>query len=183
MYPGTSIGIVAGTLKIRGDIDYPLLKKAVDIYIERNDTLRLHFVEIDGEPKQYYSEPHPAATQILDFSSYGKDTLFAWDTERTKLPFDLIDSDLYEIIILKVSRSEAGIYIKMHHLISDGWSIVNTANDIFRIYTELVSGQYTAYEMPPPYCEFIKSEADYLNSDKFIKDKQYWRKVMSPVLK
>ena len=45
MFPDTSINVIAGTLKLRGDIDYPLLKRAVSVYIENNDTLRLRFEE------------------------------------------------------------------------------------------------------------------------------------------
>lgn len=64
MLPDTSINVIAGTLKLRGDIDYPLLKRAVSVYIENNDTLRLRFREVDGEPRQYYSESPPKEPEI-----------------------------------------------------------------------------------------------------------------------
>ncbi len=178
MYPGTSIGIVAGTLKLKGYIDYSLLEKAIYLYIDNNDTLRLHFVEIDGKPKQYYSQNIPSKIQTYDFTSSSKDSIYEWDTIRTQLAVNLIDCDLYEIDILKVSETEAGIYIKMHHLISDGWSIINTVNDIYKIYSELISkNQDFCYRMPPSYSNFIKSEYEYEKSEKFLKDAEYWKKV------
>lgn len=109
MFPDTSINVIAGTLKLRGDIDYTLLKRAVTIYVENNDTLRLRFREVDGEPMQYYSGSVPRETEILDFSSSGKEALYKWDTERTRTPFRLIDSELYEICIIRISDREAGL--------------------------------------------------------------------------
>ena len=133
MFPNTSIGVIAGTLKLRGNIDYPLLQKAISIYVENNDTLRLRFREVDGEPRQYWSEYVPKEINIYDFSSSGREEIYRWDTKKTRTPFPLTDSDMYEFCIIRLSNHEAGIYMKFHHLICDAWSIVNVANDLYRI--------------------------------------------------
>jgi len=179
MFPDTSINVIAGTLKLRGDIDYTLLKRAVTIYVENNDTLRLRFREVDGEPMQYYSGSVPRETEILDFSSSGKEALYKWDTERTRTPFRLIDSEIYEICIIRISDREAGVYLKFHHLICDAWSIVNVANDICRIYSEMLDGSFAGFDPPPSYRIFIEDEIKYMNSDKFEKDRSFWKETFS----
>jgi len=177
LYPGTSIGNIAGTLKLKGNIDYSLLKRAVHIYAENTDALRLHFVEINGEPKQYYSEFTTPNIDFHDFSKDGKEALYEWDTSRTQIPFQLIDNDLYEFCIFKLSDTEAGIYGKLHHLICDGWSFVNLGSEIVKIYSMLSLGNSGTYEANPSYTEFIKSEAEYMRSRKFTKDQEFWEKV------
>ena len=41
LFPGTSIGIIAATLKIHGDVDYAILEKAVNLLIEKNDAISI----------------------------------------------------------------------------------------------------------------------------------------------
>ena len=179
MFPDTSIGIIAGTLKLRGHIDYPLLKRAVSIYIENNDTLRLRFREVDGEPRQYYLETPLKEPEVYDFSSSGKEALYKWDTDRTRTPFKVIDSDLYEFCIIRLSDQEAGVFMKFHHLICDAWSIVNAGNDICRIYSELLDGSFTGFEPLPSYRIFMEDESRYMNSDKLEKDRSFWKEIYS----
>lgn len=175
LYPDTSIGIIAGTLKIRDTINYSVLENAIHEYIYINDSLRLHFVEIEGEPKQYYSKYSRPQIKTYDFSQQNIRDLYEWDSQRTHTPFPLIDHDLYEIAILKISDNEAGVYIKMHHMICDGWSIVNAGNDIFEIYSQLLSGNNEPSKTPPSYIEFINREIEYEASGKFIKDQDFWK--------
>ncbi len=70
-YPNTSFGNIAGTVKIEGEIDYSILDAAINVFIEKNDTIRLRIVEIDGEPKQYIHEYKNKKIQLLDFSKEG----------------------------------------------------------------------------------------------------------------
>ncbi len=179
LYPGTSIGNIAGTLKLKGNIDYSLLKKAIEIYVENTDTFRLHFAEINGEPKQYYSKLVPPKIEVYDFSSSGKEALYKWDTNRTQLPFQLIDSDLYEFCIFKLSETDAGVYIKLHHLICDGWSIVHLSNDICKIYFDLCSEKYEKFDATPSYSGFIEDEDRYIKSEKIKKDRLFWNEIYS----
>ncbi|MBA4319035.1 MAG: hypothetical protein C0412_11610, partial [Flavobacterium sp.] len=45
VYPDTSMGNVAGTLKINGEVDYFLLEVAINTVLEKNDILRMRIVE------------------------------------------------------------------------------------------------------------------------------------------
>lgn len=175
IYPGTSIGNIAGTLRIKGKIDYELLEKAINIFIEKNDAMRLRIVEENGEPKQYVSEYTYRKIDFYDFSDKGIEELYKWDEHQTRIPFNLIDSDLFYFALIKISENEGGVYGKLHHLISDAWAHVLGGNKILEYYVKLKEGIKIDNE-EPSYVDYIKRDQEYEKSDKFNHDKEYWHK-------
>lgn len=173
LYPGTSIGVVAGTLKIRDNINYRLLEKAINTFVYKNDSLRLHFTEINGEPFQYLTNFNYKNIDFFDFSNK-LESLFEWDTSQTKLPFDILDNDLFYFALLKVSDNEVGVYVKIHHLISDGWTFVHVGNEILEYYSEYKNGNLVDDIKRTSYIDYIKSETDYLSSPRFFEDQLFW---------
>lgn len=179
MYPGTSIGVVAGTRKIKEKVDVELLDRAINLLIKNNDSLRLHFTEIDGEPVQYFVEYKYKKIDFFDFSQEGLASLYIWDKVQTQIPFELIDSDMYYLAIVKISEEEYGIYIKLHHLIADGWSIVRSTNLIMEYYVKYLKRVEIPDGDAQSYTNFIQSEISYLNSERFEKDKSFWEEQLS----
>jgi amino acid adenylation domain-containing protein/thioester reductase-like protein len=178
LYPGTSIGNIAGTLKIKGKVNFCLLKKACEIFIKKNDSLRLQFREIDGEPYQYISKYSYSPVSIFDFSCSSLQDLYNWDIKQSQTPFNLIDAPLFYCALIKMNENESGLYLCMHHLISDAWTIVISTNKILKLYNKLVSNQNIDEELEPSYIEYIKSEKEYLNSSKYVKDREFWGSKM-----
>ena len=58
-HPGTSMWNNAGTLKIRGRLDFDLLDKAIQLFLEANESLRLRICLVDGQPMQYVAAHRP----------------------------------------------------------------------------------------------------------------------------
>lgn len=174
LYSGTSIGNIAATLRIKGDLDYSLLEKAVNILLERNDSIRLRIVEENGEPKQYVSEYKYKKLDLYDFSELGLEGLYKWDAEQTRIPYSLIDSDLYYFALIKLNDHEGGVFTKIHHIISDAWTVVQIGNQILEYYRDLKNGIEVSRDKKPSYIEYIQSEQEYKNSKRFLKDKEYW---------
>ncbi len=173
-HPGTSIGVIAATEKIRGDIDYPTLERAINLFIERNEGLRLRFTVRDGDPRQYLA---PYAWHPIDFVDFtGRNTaeLFQWDNDLTGVPFALTDTELFYFAMFKLSDKEGGYYIKIHHLLSDAWSFIQLGNQIMGYYHSLRRSLPIRPDRVTSYLEYAESEQEYFQSDRFVKDKAYW---------
>ncbi|NLV35996.1 MAG: amino acid adenylation domain-containing protein [Clostridiaceae bacterium] len=179
LYPGTSIGTIAATLKLQGDIDYLLLEKAVNLLVEKNDAIRLRFTQKDNEPYQYVSNYKYKKLQFFDFSQSSSEELFAWDKARSEEPFDLIDSDLFHFDLIKISDNVGGFFVKMHHLISDAWSMSIVGNNIVEYYSKLKNGELIDPSKKPSYLDFILRENDYFESGRFKSDNDFWTKRLS----
>ncbi|MCX7746300.1 MAG: amino acid adenylation domain-containing protein [Clostridia bacterium] len=174
LYPGTSIGNIAGTLKIKGEVDYSLLEKAINICIEKNDGIRLRIIDEYGEPKQYISDYRYIRLDFIDFSLRDSKELYEWDRKQTQEPFNLIDSDLFCFILVKINDKEGGFYIKIHHTISDAWTMALLGSQIVEYYSKLKNGMKISLNKKPSYIDSIISEEEYKYSEKFKDDKAFW---------
>ena len=138
LHPGTSMWNNAGTIKIRGHLDFELLEKAVLSFLRDNPSLRLRITERDGIPMQYISEEIPSKLDILDFSARGAAWLYEWDTMMSQSPTPMMDSKLYYFALIRLSDTEGGIYVRVHHLISDALSLVMLSSRIMENYQALL---------------------------------------------
>lgn len=179
LHPGTSIGNVAGTLRIKEQVDLCILEKAINIFICKNDSMRLRVTEIDGEPRQYLTPYKYRELDVFDFSDKSIDELYKWDALQTKTPFELIDSDLFYFALVKIDENDSGFYVKCHHLIADAWSMSLMGSEIMEHYSNIKKNIYIESADKPSYIDYIISEEDYKDSDRFCKDRDYWNQMFS----
>ena len=178
-YAGTSIGNVAGTIRVKGKQSISYLQDAINVCIAQNPALRLRLTEDNGNPRQYIGEFNYHNIEYLDFSQKSKKELYKWDEEQTRSPFKLLNSDLFYFAVMKLSEDEYGIYIKVHHLVNDGWSIVLIVSRIMKIYSSLRAGQLPRSFEHPSYLEYIISEDERKMSEKFKKNQEFWNNTFS----
>lgn len=176
LHPGTGMWNNAGTLKIKGKIDYALLEHALNIFLEENDSIRLRVGSEKGTPYQYVAPFEPYRVEILDFSEVGIEKLYDWDKRQTKAPIPMIDNRLYYFAFLNISHSECGLYAKFHHIISDAISIVEFSNQVMDNYQRLLSGELSEMTKRPTYLDYIAQEQVYLHSKRYAYDRDYWTK-------
>lgn len=179
-HPGTSMWNNAGTLKIRGNLDFELLDRAVQLFLETNESIRLRIRLLDGEPVQYVAPYHPLYIEHLDFTAAGIQGLYEWDTRQTQAPMPLIDSPLYYFAFAQTADGEGYLYAKLHHIISDGISFVIMTNAILESYDRLLSGEEPdASEYAESYLAYVKEEKEYEASKRHAYDEAYWLKRFS----
>ncbi|MDF3000678.1 MAG: hypothetical protein K0Q48_797 [Bacillota bacterium] len=172
LYPDTSIGVIAATLRVRGAVDLDLIASAINLFIEKNDAIRFRITEENGEPMQYISPYEPVHFERYEFSS--NEELYRWDEVQSALPFQLADAPLFYFALVRVGESDAGFYIRMHHLISDAWTMVLLVNQVFEFYAALSEGRVVDPSLLPSYTAYIENEKKYLASKRFESDKIYW---------
>ena len=174
---------IGGSLIINGCIDIEIMRKAINIIIEKNDGMRLRFVEIDDKPMQYINEFHEQNIEFFDFSkcSEPESEYNKWSVKVFQQSFDLHLDDLFYFAIYKMNEKKYGILFKVHHIISDGWSTAIVQSQLCEIYSRLVKGEHIEFEKNCSYIDFIQDEAIYIDSEKFIKNKFFWvEKLKNP---
>lgn len=175
LYPNTSIGVIGGIFRMKGITDFSLFSRAINNFIKNNDAMRFRLLEVEGEAKQYVSEFKPCDIEFMDFSNKPIEEFYAWEQEQTLKPMELIDTPLFRFVMMKFSEDEGGFYIKIHHTISDAWSMTILVNEIAENYFALKNGTYEDKEKPS-YISYIKKEEEYNNTERCKKDKEYWMK-------
>lgn len=173
-YQGTSIGNIGGTLLLKEELNFKLWEKAINKFIELNDSCRIRIKMVDDEPFQYISDYKYIPLSLVNFNGKTKSEQDNWISEQMKIPFHLLDNDLFELFMIKANNGEHGLYLKMHHLIGDGWTISLLCTQIMNYYKKFEAGEDNQYNERPSYTEYIKKEQEYLSSSKLVKDKEYW---------
>lgn len=179
-YPIHNIG---GCLKINKAIDVNVMKETINFIIKTNDGLRLQFDEIDGQPVQWVKEYNNENIDFLDFSisNNPEEDHKEWAEGIFKKNFQLENDKLYYFGIYKISEYEYGVLLNIHHIISDGWSISLIQNKICEIYDKLLKNQTEPYNECYSYLDYIEDENEYLKSERFSKNKNFWKEKLSGI--
>lgn len=173
LYPDTSMGNIAATLRMFSNVDYSLLEQAINIYLKKNDGVRIRITEIAGEPRQYVSEYSYCKFDLIDFGNVIND-LYRWDEKQTRTPMKIVECDLFFFVLIKINDHDGGFFVKFHHLISDAWTMSLLGNSIMEYYTALKNGHIISEEKKHSFIDTIDNEKLYKQSTRFQKDKIYW---------
>ena len=174
VYPGTSIGNIAYTIKFKGEIDYKLLEKSLNIFIENNDAMRLRVIEHNGEPKQYLAQHQYHKFDFFDFSGMDIEEIYKWEEQQSQTPFNSKDADLFYCALIKIDDNTGGIFGRNHHLIADAWTMTVMSDQVVENYIKLKNNIEISKDKKPSYIDYIASEEEYKKSERFEKDKEYW---------
>lgn len=178
-FPGTSINNICETIYINGIFDVVLIQKCLNLVVEGDSSLRIRLkLNDDMIPIQYeagYEKQHFA---VLDFSATNSDGLKRWEQSITREVMPLLNMPLFYFAIIKINEHEGGIFVKTHHLISDGWSQISLINRIAGVYLSLVSGEKAECEILPSYRTHVEEEIKYRSSKAFMRDVSYWRDTL-----
>ena len=178
-YGGTSINNISTTLWIQGRVDFTLLQKTLNLLLEKDPSLRTRITLENGEPvwsaAPYVRENFP----IFDFSGAGEKGLKVWEDTLTREPIPLLQGPLYRFVLFRAGEHSGGVFIKIHHILSDGWSQALVCNRIARVYLELLYGEEAGLEESPGYELHVQEEQEYVQSGHYQKDQRYWKEQLS----
>ena len=174
-FQGTPIGNIGGTMLVNEELDFEILEKATNYFIETNDSIRLKVRMEDGKPLQYVDKHKYRRLEFIDFSKRRKDEENNWVAQQMQKPIEMYENDLFEVILMKSSEGLCGGFMKIHHLVGDGWTFGLLCTQIMDYYSKMKNDMYFKNESPnPSYIEYILKEQEYINSSKYLKDKQFW---------
>lgn len=178
-YKNTSLNNIGGTIIIKEKINFELLEKSINKFIELNDSFNIKLCFDDnGSIKQFFSNFIFQKIDLINLNSY--DDLLNKEKELIENPFSLLNTPLYKFIMFKFPDETGGIILIAHHIIVDGFACNFVANKIAYIYNCLLNNQQILPDFYS-YKDYILSEKEYIKSSKFEKDKKYWNKLFNDV--
>ncbi len=170
-YSGTAVNNVGGYLCIENKANLGLLNKAINLYIKHTDSMRFHFVSKENDVFQYISDYSDVDLEIINLKNMKEVEQFS--VNLLNQPFNVFDFDLFCFKLFKLPNGKGGFIVSFHHLISDAWTIGLFLSRVMNIYSSLLKGSESTEDYPK-YSEYVLDSSNYINSKKFIKDKEYW---------
>ena len=175
-YKGTSVNNICGTMLIKDVVDFSKLQQALYTFVQDNDAFRLKFFyDENGEIKQQVLPTLEFNIPTINVSTDAD--LVSLENKIVNTPFN-ISTNLFNFTIFSFSNGTGGFVICMHHLISDACTATLVANKVMNIYTSLLKNEEVV-EPSTSYINYINSENNYLTSNKFTKDKEYWNNIFN----
>lgn len=170
-YPVNNIGMA---YYIHGETDTALMKEAIYEAIARCDTMRLRFIP-DEKYKilQYVTKESSLQIEEADMSDIpfeeAKKKLLA--VSREEIP--TYNCEIHKIMLVRLENGINCIFLRLHHLAMDAFSVKVFVNDIIEIYLhKTINAPY-----PKPMREYLPvlmKELSYMNSPEREADREYW---------
>ncbi len=174
VFAGESIGVICGTVLFDKIYDIDEMKHAISEVYKINESLRTRIKVENGEPIQYITEYVERDIKVLRFNT--EDEVHEFANKMAHTPFDF-SGNLCELDIL-MSEKFCGVIYRLHHIISDGWTLALIASHFYKI----LNGEPVE---ACPYSSYIDEETKYLQSKRAKKDKEYfteqYHKIDEPV--
>ena len=174
-YADSAISNICGAIFYDTRLRTDILSQAINKEIELQAGLRLQFCEIDGKPAQYVADYTYQDIPVRVFNTKEDYAVFANDFARQ--PVKLTGGRMYEFCIVEV-EGRSGFIVKASHLISDAWSFSLFAHEITSFYNTLATGEQIL-ENGCSYIDYIETEKQYLESEKYANDRKFWAEKYS----
>lgn len=171
-YKDTSIANVSGTGKIDEIVDFNMLEKAINIVVERNDALRIRIKIQNNKPMQYFDKYEFFHVDCVLVKNEEEAEKKIQDLVTTHI--NVLNEKLVKFIMFKFPNGKGGFNIVGNHIISDAWSSARVCSEVINVYSKLIKNESVDDTLESSYIDYINSETEYLNSDKYIKDKEFW---------
>ncbi|WP_186001748.1 non-ribosomal peptide synthetase [Corallococcus sp. Z5C101001] len=172
-------------VKLDGVLDVSALRESLHAVLRRHDTLRTTFMEQDGRPVQRIAPDLPFPLEAVDLRELPAPQRApeAWRRlhEEARRPFHLEAGPLLHAVLYRLADDAHLLLLKLHHLITDGWSMGVLVGEVSALYPVFASGGVPA--LPPlamQYTEFAAWQRQWLQGAVLEEPLAYWRERLDP---
>ena len=190
MDPENAAYNIPAPVRLEGPLNLQALERSFNEIIRRHEVLRTTFPSFDGRPLQLIEPAYELPLNIIDLTDTpleareGEATRFA--IEEISKPFDLTQLPLIRVLLLRLADDDHIAVVTMHHSVSDGWSVGIFIKEMASLYNRFSRGEESSLpELPIQYADFSHWQRDWLASEDFDEQLDYWKKQVAgaaPVL-
>lgn len=176
---------ITNSFDLRGTLDPDLLRRTLDIIVERHAILRtLHLADEAGGVVQRVVDPARFHLQIVDLAwlndaGQDKELSARLAAEREKR-FDLEHDLPLRVSCFVCAPGRHVLSITIHHIASDGWSQDLLVSEICTVYEALrsqVAPRLPALELD--YGDYAYSQRRALEEGRFAHEQAYWEQTLA----
>ncbi|MYT12400.1 amino acid adenylation domain-containing protein [Streptomyces sp. SceaMP-e96] len=172
-------------LRLRGALDREALRAALGDVVERHESLRTRFADVDGEPCQVVLPAEDARPELEFVTLDGEERLAAALAERTGHGFDLAGELPLRVTLLRISDREHVLLLLMHHIASDGSSLAPLVRDLSVAYGARQRGGAPRWQpLAVQYADYALWQRELLGSEDapeslLTQQLTYWREQLT----
>jgi natural product biosynthesis luciferase-like monooxygenase protein len=169
---------LVAAIRLVGRLDRAALERAVSRILERHESLRTVFPNVDGQPRAVLRDAAPVALEPQPVASEG--AMRARVAELAARPYDLERGPLFRAELIRLAPEEHVLSLGMHHIVSDGWSRGVLYDELARLYEAYAAGR--ADPLPPlpiQFSDFAAWQADWSDTADLERHLAWWKEHLA----
>ncbi len=178
---------VGWVLRFAGILDEALLKKSFQYLIQRHSCLRTVFSTEGGEahqvilPEADFKLPYHSIADLFEIERLTEIKRY-FDLE-VNTPFDLTNGPLLRCKLLRTAPDEHYLIMGVHHIITDGWSMVILLKELAHVYKHFSLNKTLDLPiLPLEYYEYCEEQLAAGVDEKMADGFDYWQKQLTSPL-
>lgn len=181
--PGSSVYTISRALRLCAELDIDKLRIAVNHLLSIHPSLR----SIYALKKERIVRSHIANTDdvliIEDVSELSQEILIDSVRARASEPLALDSGPLMQLIYYKAGLQQDVLLFKVHHIVSDHWSLASLCAQLSEYYQQLCDGHHLYGEsVQLPLRDPILSLYDtYRASEQIVEDRTFWQSYLADI--
>jgi len=162
-------------MRLVGALDVARLQNALNALIVRHEILRTVFVTVNGVPSQRVLPALQIELPCIDLQhlplAEREPAAQTHADQSLRLPFDLAVGPLLRAALYRLNADCHILFINMHHIISDGWSIPILAGEVAHFYA---NPALSLPDLPVQYTDYAHWQREWLHGDALQRQIDYW---------
>jgi amino acid adenylation domain-containing protein/non-ribosomal peptide synthase protein (TIGR01720 family) len=181
--PGAPLYNLRCAVYLRQALDIPALQRAVNAVVERHESLRTVFREVDGRPVQVVLPPMNVPLVGADLRRVAPErrepAVVRLATELADRPFRLDEGPLLRLTLVWLGPSDYVLVIVVHHIVADGWSVGVLSRELGALYEGFAAGRPVRLApLPVQYADFAVWQRRWLSGERLAEQMAYWREAL-----
>ncbi|MCD7709430.1 MAG: condensation domain-containing protein [Clostridiales bacterium] len=145
---------IGTSVTIQVEIDWDELRRAIYKAYERNESMRLRFVQDEeGNYFQYIVDKEDRGIDFVDFSHGTMEEAEEEMRKWTRVPFSHEDSPLNRVVMIAMPDGYNGIYLSGDHMIMDAQALIGFMKDVVELYC---NAKYEGVPYPADRASYIE---------------------------
>ena len=181
--PDSAVYNIPMGLRLKGELNVPVLQRCLDEILRRHEALRTHFEALNGQPRQVIEPVAALPTPLVDLSGMPQPE---WEAdamrvcnEEARRPFDLRHDLMLRAKLLRLGESQHVLLLTTHHIASDGWSLGVLLRELATLYEAFADGKASPLpELAVQYADFAVWQREWLQGPILEPQLNYWRKQL-----
>ncbi|MCA1615512.1 MAG: amino acid adenylation domain-containing protein [Acidobacteria bacterium] len=184
LVPGSPFYNVHAAVRLKGELDRPLLERCFQQIVRRHESLRTTFVREGEHPVQVIAPELPFEVPLVDLRELDgpaqQEGVRRLATEEAQRPFDLARGPLLRATLLRLGEREHMLLLTVHHIVFDGWSLGVLLRELDVLYRDFYAGQDSSLPaLPIQYADFARWQREWMQGERLATQLGYWEKQLA----
>ncbi|HEY8100164.1 MAG TPA: condensation domain-containing protein, partial [Burkholderiaceae bacterium] len=157
-------------VRLNGFLDESALTRALNEIVRRHEILRSTFTAVDGKPVAVIAPSLTLQLPVADLTDLPRGERNAkaqWLLQQdAQAPFNLTAGPLIRAGLIRLDSTEHIVFLNLHHIISDVWSLGIVVKEVAALYAAYAQGLPSPLpELPIQYADFTHWQRRWLSGD------------------